>query len=579
MPALPTGLVRHHNGRFYHRRRIPEDLIQDDGKKEHIKSLKTSEYRTALQRFHIAESKLQSDWHKLRQRKADFFAARQVQAITVLNALTDDDIGRISQHVEAAALAGDEQRREDGTYDIAEILDYQSAYGDALPAIKAAVAIGDISSLGPMLQEFLFLHRYDNQLGDADFRRLAIAFGRAVIRTNEKLLRRFDGEEILTPRLAQPREQHMLSVVVQDFIDKYPAEKHAAMYKKVCAVLPMFLAVVGDKPIHTLRQTDLNRFFEIVNQLPPRWKDVARQRNLTIVQVAELELGEMAPGTFEGTYKAVMTPFIKTAKTNWQDKGFPTTLTTEMIAYTGDREDGAGRQRAFKLEELKRLFTGAEMQTFAKDKAERHKFWLPHLGLFTGARVNELCQINPMVDIQQDASSGVWYLDITEQSEAADQVVKRVKTRSSRRKVPIHSHLIEIGFLAYVADLKKQGKKLLFNGFEPRKERAATEAEKWFRTFISETGLRDETAGARIVGMHAFRSTLLNRAANLGVINAEAITGHAQNMTSLAKTQDAILGTDASSVVRRYQGELDIDVKKAIIERITFDLTLLTPVR
>lgn len=52
------------------------------------------------------------------------------------------------------------------------------------------------------------------------------------------------------------------------------------MYKKVCAVLPMFLDVVGDKPIHTLRQTDLNRFFEVVNRLPPRWKDVARQKKL-----------------------------------------------------------------------------------------------------------------------------------------------------------------------------------------------------------------------------------------------------------------------------------------------------------
>lgn len=580
MPTLPTGLVRHRNGRYYHRHRIPEDLLLTaDGKKEHIKSLKTSDYRVAIERFHIAEAKLQADWRKLRHRKAEFFAARHVQVATVLSELTEDDINRIAQHVEAAALSGDEKRREDGNYDITEIADYQRAYSDALPAMKAAVAVGDIEVLGPLLKQFLYLHRYEDHLGESDFRRLAIAFGRALIRTNEKLLRRYEGEEVPTPKTAT-REQHLLSEVINDYIAKYQAEKFEAMHKKVSAVLPMFLNVVGDKPIHALRQTDINRFFEIVNRLPPRWKDVARQKRLTVHEVADLGLGEMSPATFEGTYKAVITPFLSSARTNWQDKGFPTTLTTEMIRYTGSREEGAGHQRALRRQELERLFIGPEMAGFAKRPDELHMFWLPHLGLFTGARVNELCQLNPCVDVLKDESSGVWYLNITEHSEADENIRKRVKTKSSRRKVPVHSQLIAMGFLDYVDTLKKQGKKLLFSGFEPGKGRAATEAEKWFRHFLRDTGLRDETPGARIVGMHAFRSTLLNRAANLGVVNAEAITGHAQNMTNLAQAQDSVVGGEISPVVKKYQGELDIGIKSAIMERIVYpDLQFFTPVK
>lgn len=146
--------------------------------------------------------------------------------------------------------------------------------------------------------------------------------------------------------------------------------------------------------------------------------------------------------------------------------------------------------------------------------------------------------------------------------------------------MPIHSQLIEMGFLDYVDDLKKLGKKLLFSGFEPGNGRAASEAEKWLRQFLRDIGLRDETHGARIVGMHAFRSTLLNRAANQGVVNAEAITGHAQNMTNLSQAQDSVLAGDVSPVVKKYQGELDIAVKSAILERITFPgLKFLTPVR
>lgn len=579
MPALPTGLVRHPNGRYYHRRRVPEDLLLADGKAEHLKSLKTSDYKQAVERFQIADAQLLAEWRRLRQRRADFVAARHVEAVTVLNDLTAEDIDSIAKHVEAVALAGDEQRREAGNYDFTEVVTYQRAYDEALPEMKAAVAVGDIEVLGPMLRQFLSLYRYEDRLSDGDFRRLAIAYGRAAIRTNEKLLRRYDGEEVPTPRV-EAREQHLLSEVVRDYLEKYQADKFEAMYKKVCAVLPMFLDVVGNKPVHGLRQTDINRFFEVVNRLPPRWKDVARQRGLTVIEVANLGLGEMSPATFDGTYKAVMTPFLSAARTNWQDKGFPTTLTTEMIRYTGSREEGEGHQRAFNPQELERLFGGAEMADFAKRRDDLHKFWLPHLGLFTGARVNELCQLNPKVDVQKDKSSGIWYLNITEQSEAADNVKKRVKTKSSRRKVPVHSRLIEMGFLSYVDALKKQGKKLLFSGFEPGKGRAATEAEKWFRQFLRDTGLRDETTGARIVGMHAFRSTLLNRAANQGVMNAEAITGHSQNMTNLAPAQDSLLGGEVSPVVRKYQGELDVEVKSAILERILYPgLQLFTPVQ
>ena len=71
MPVLPTGLVRNPNGRYYHRRRIPEDLISVYRKEEHLKSLKTSDYRTALELFYIADAKLQSSWREQRQRKAD----------------------------------------------------------------------------------------------------------------------------------------------------------------------------------------------------------------------------------------------------------------------------------------------------------------------------------------------------------------------------------------------------------------------------------------------------------------------------------------------------------------------------
>jgi integrase len=185
----------------------------------------------------------------------------------------------------------------------------------------------------------------------------------------------------------------------------------------------------------------------------------------------------MAMATFTGTYLAVMIPFIRYCRRKWQDRGWPMGLTAEGIQYTGSRKDPENGQRPFKPKELERLFQGPEMAEFAKDQGQAHKFWMPHVGLFTGARVNELCQLNPQVDIRQD-EGGIWYLDITDESEGHKKVDKSVKTGGSKRTVPIHPQLIKLGFLQYVEHAKQQGHTLLFQGFPPFRRQGFTEGPR-----------------------------------------------------------------------------------------------------
>src|SRR5690606_20998699 len=322
------------------------------------------------------------------------------------------------------------------------------------------------------------------------------------------------------PRAAERRSASSVTFadVAEQYIEKeYAGGRKPAMAKKVKLVVPMLVELLGKKPISELKQSDINHFFELVHQLWPRWSDIARATGKSWIALAksneDLSRGEIAPGTFEDTYRAVIRRFLAWAITNYQDRGFPTSLTVKLIEYRGSKAGGANRQRAFKVPELKRLFEGPEMRGFARDPAEHHRFWLPHVGLYTGARVNELCQLHPKHDIQKEPS-GIWYFKITEDGEAVEDVRKSVKTGASRRLVPIHSALIKLGFIEYVERQRKAGAQLLFSPFKPSRGRASGEAEKWFRGLLEDLGLRDETPGARLVGMHAFRSTLLNRAMN-----------------------------------------------------------------
>lgn len=321
----------------------------------------------------------------------------------------------------------------------------------------------------------------------------------------------------------------LLSAIVENFLSKFERSKKEAMFKKHKSVLAMLLEVVGDKPICDIKQGDLNNFFDLLGQLPPRWKDQCRKNNLSIYELSQLDHEiTIGPKTFEDTYIASIRPFLKVSRRNFQDEGFPLGLTTEGTEYSGDREEGENKQRAFRLTELKRLFEGKEMQTFANDHKQAHCFWLPHLGLFTGARVNEICQLNPHTDIVSDLDTGTWYLRITTETESDSRVRKSVKSGDSRT-VPIHKSLIELGFLKYVDAVKATGAKLLFPEWQPINRRASGEAEKWFRELLRATELRDETPKACILGMHAFRHTILTYGAmQKPPLSLFCISGHAQ---------------------------------------------------
>ena len=106
-------------------------------------------------------------------------------------------------------------------------------------------------------------------------------------------------------------------------------------------------------------------------------------------------------------------------------------------------------------EEERRLPYSAEDLTklFAVKRAGSANHWLPYLALYTGARLEELGQLRTADVREQD---GVVYLAI----EPGDG--KRVKTRSSKRRVPVHPALVKLDFLAFVEGQRADGQTRLF---------------------------------------------------------------------------------------------------------------------
>ncbi len=113
-------------------------------------------------------------------------------------------------------------------------------------------------------------------------------------------------------------------------------------------------------------------------------------------------------------------------------------------------------RRAFTVEEIKTVFSALQRdkQSFYEN-GHHERYWLPLLGIFTGARVNELAQLETNDVTVED---GIPVIAIT--SSGGDG--KRIKSGTSRRTIPIHQDLLTLGFLTYVNSAKAQNHERLF---------------------------------------------------------------------------------------------------------------------
>lgn len=116
----------------------------------------------------------------------------------------------------------------------------------------------------------------------------------------------------------------------------------------------------------------------------------------------------------------------------------------------------------------------------------RGRFWVPLLGLFHGLRLNEACQLH-VSDIRE--KHDIPYLSISDTGEKEEETEKRLKTKQSRRDVPIHPALIRLGFLDFAQKRKQSGDSIrLFPELPVGSKGGYSEIfSKWFIRLVEKT--------------------------------------------------------------------------------------------
>ena len=186
----------------------------------------------------------------------------------------------------------------------------------------------------------------------------------------------------------------------------------------------------------------------------------------------------------------------------------------------------------FSEKELKEIFSKQNYLHLTKvEKDSYYRYWVPIIGCFTGMRENEICSLylDNIREISGNQRKKRWCIDILEEPNRPD---KKLKNQSSRRIVPIHDTLLELGFIDFITLLKKdRERKRVFEELIYSEGTYGRSISRFFNNrYLPLLGIKTDKNG-----FHSFRHSVIDHLKQLGVephfINE--LVGHSQGNIDL----------------------------------------------
>lgn len=230
------------------------------------------------------------------------------------------------------------------------------------------------------------------------------------------------------------------------------------------------------------------------------------------------------------------------------------------------RKTGRAR-RAMKDAELKTLF---ETPLFTGCSSESRRslpgklilkdsfYWVPLVTVYTGARLEEICQLTVADILQVDDS---WCIKIS-----AEEDDQEVKTEAALRLIPLHPALIKLGLVDRVLALRTAGKRRLFPDLTAggRYGRYGYRLTKRWTHYRKQIGLYAPGKDFHTL-RHSFNTHLLNK--NVPVVWMSQIMGHSTS----TQTAGYAVNFETSST---YYGGAEITALAGAVAQFDFGLRL-----
>lgn len=261
----------------------------------------------------------------------------------------------------------------------------------------------------------------------------------------------------------------------------------------------LFAALLGeDTPITRISRAHCRRVQETLAVLPPnsakRFPDMHPAK---VVEIAKRD--GLTPMTVK-TANNLLTRLC--AIMGWAHREGLIASNPAQGLYLPENEHGKEKRHPFTIAQLNALFGSDAMQQYRNEASPR--WWIPMLALWTGARLNELCQLR-VDDVAE--RGGIHCLLIR------DGDGKRLKTANAHRVIPLHPKLVAFGFLDYVEAARQRNDAQVFTGLPVNKHgNASDKFSKWFGFFLHDLEVKTSKTC-----FHSFRHTFRDALREAGI--------------------------------------------------------------
>lgn len=271
--------------------------------------------------------------------------------------------------------------------------------------------------------------------------------------------------------------------------------------------------ITNNKPMAHLTKADARKAKEVLTKLPKNRSKQPRTRDLALEDMLVLDGVEKLATRTINAYLSAFQSFAAWAVNNGHalENVFTGTRVPNKI------RDKSTQRDAFNPAQLRLMHTHLALNPDNLVRKEDHR-WTALIGMFTGARLNEIAQLH-ICDIKQQG--GLWCIDIN------DDEGKALKNSSSRRLIPAHQELLEAGFVEFVEKRRVGATAKLFPAFSYSAQNGyGRNVGRWFNEkFLPALSLKQDT-----LVFHSLRhsmTTLLSQA-DVPDIIVKAILGHRQ---------------------------------------------------
>ena len=292
-------------------------------------------------------------------------------------------------------------------------------------------------------------------------------------------------------------------------------------------IVEEFIEIVGDIDFSTITKTEVSHYIDVQTKLPPNRKKSPKYRDLSIKEVMKLKLSQKEIQTPQNINKRITKLSVFG---NWGVRqGLLITNPFSGMKFSVKKQPHT--RQPFTADELRKIFkpetylkwTIHFSHPYRKDRVSNHLpyYWIFLLGIFSGMRTNEMCQI---LLSQVKKEKGIWFIFIEDSEET------KVKTENAIRKVPVHPQLIDLGFVDYVTAQKKSKRGRLFWELSEDRDGFASHVSRHYnQRFLPAVGVWKKYTKVLYCTRHTFINKLYSEMVDENVI--KVLVGHEKEFT------------------------------------------------